>query len=188
MQIVELNTMKVAEESKRILLEGNVTQLRDENTKLKNNIKLLKQREADCDIAQFKNEFISFKNKIAGDIQELKETLKTPSKKHNTTVPNNMPSLESSPAQSNSIPIVPGERTYSETVSDNVQSAPADQQTRNALDKERQADIKRCRDRRNLRERRTVVFEFASSMTRSINKRQINEDSKNGKIVFHFVF
>ena len=82
MQIVELNTMKVAEESKRILLEGYVTQLRDENPKLKNNIKLLEQREADCDIAQFKNEFVSFKN--ASDIQDLKSTLRTPSKNRTT--------------------------------------------------------------------------------------------------------
>ena len=209
------------------LLEDNITQLRDENTKLRNNLKLMKQNEvesASSDGIKLRADLKNFKKEIMAEISSLKKNITPVVVPQATQGINNSSSdvvicSEDEELSTGRIPIVPGLHSYSEAlttattstttntlstahttptsllqheppqnaaqhITDNAPMSPGERDStartpRNSM----QNNVEHMRERRNQRERKTVIF--ASSMTRGINKANINEECTKGKIIFH---
>ena len=199
------------------LMEENICQLRDENTKLRNNLKLCKQNNGESEGTKLRTVMHNFKKEIVAEIASLRKDTKTNLPSHSPLQfhSNNPQTTENSPDENGRThtPVVPGHLSYSETAAPNSNirsssnnnsasiSVPnnnthgpnrsnASNNNNNNFDDEPTRDdtrnsnrIQQMRERRNNRESKTVIF--SSSITRSINKNDINKECKKGKIVFH---
>ena len=99
---------------------------------------------------------------------------------------NNMQTIENSPDElgRTKVPVIPGTRTYSETV--RCSSAPPRSTNSGSQDftvEEKQQRIRNIRKGREARESKTLIF--SSSITRDIKKQSFNSDCKKSDVVFH---